>query len=641
MSLIEAEAARLPKPNYEYITKEEDARRALNIIARYPSIEVDTEATGLDPYLSKISLLQIGIPNKAFVFDVRRDIGLSEVDITFFKPVLTNPDVRKILQNAVYDMKLIKVKGGFYLNNIYDTMLVEQLFNLGISMRGADLASLFFKYLSIAIDKEPRDTFANYEQIFKPFQLEYAANDVVGLSLIRELQWSRVKEEGFENVCRLEFEFTKPMCEMELNGICFDIDKHRLILSDIQKDLEESGEIVQRMLAANEDQMTLFGTSTMNIDSNVQLKKALLKFGLELSSTNVSELKRYKGLPVIDALLEYRKAQKFVSTYGENLIDQIHPLTGRLHTAFKQMVSTGRMSSSNPNLQNIPKKQIYRSCFVAKPGHVLITADMSGAELRILGNLSEDKIFIESYANGIDLHTRTSSEIFDVPMEKVTGDMRNAAKAINFGLAYGLSKFGLAARLNLTEDQAEEMINKYFQRYKGIKKYLDKSARQAVIERFSRTVSGRKRFYNLPDYNHPEFKRKKASIEREAKNAPIQGANADTIKEAMILLVDRLEKSGLDSQLLLTVHDEAVVEAPADQAVETRRLVEKAIVDGFGRYFHLIPMETDGLTGPCWLKSKCETKNDKGEKCNGTIMEFAADAKYKTKIICKKCRSAL
>jgi DNA polymerase-1 len=298
------------------------------------------------------------------------------------------------------------------------------------------------------------------------------------------------------------------------------------------------------------------------------------------------------------------------------------------------------MSSSNPNLQNIPKKQIYRSCFVAKPGYVLITSDMSGAELRILGNLSEDQIFIESYRNGIDLHTRTSSEIFDVPMEKVTGEMRNAAKAINFGLAYGLSKFGLAQRLKLTEDAAEDMIKKYFQRYKGIKKYLDRSARQAVVERFSRTVSGRKRYYNLPDYEHPDYKRMKASVEREAKNAPIQGANADTIKEAMIYIVDRLDKSGLDAKLLLTVHDEVIVESHVDHAVGARHLVEQAIKDGFGKYFHLIPMETDALSGPCWLKGKCEAPVD-GKKCNGTEMLFVPDDKYKNKIICKKCGSAL
>lgn len=640
MSIVETNILRLPKPNYKYITKEEDARRALNDICRYPIIEVDSEANGLDPYFAKMMLLQIGIPGISYVFDLRRDINKSEIDIKFFEALLTDRRVLKLFQNVVYDMKLIKNHGGFYVENIYDTMLVEQLFNLGVSQRGADLASLVFKYLGITIDKEPRDTFANYEQDFQPYQLEYAANDVVVLKLIQDLQMERVKKEQFENVCRLEFEFAKPMCEMELNGICFDVEKHRLILKEIEKERTEKGRTLQTFLDNSDDQFTLFGVCNVNIDSNAQLLKALKKLGLPLESTDVKEISRYKGFPAIDALLDYRKAQKFISTYGESLIDKIHTITGRLHTEFRQMVSTGRMSSSNPNLQNIPKKQIYRSCFVSKPGYVLITADMSGAELRILGNLSEDQIFIESYRNGIDLHTRTSSEIFDVPMEKVTGDMRNAAKAINFGLAYGLSKFGLAQRLKLTEDAAEEMITKYFQRYKGIKRYLDRSARQAVIERFSRTVSGRKRFYNLPDYEHPEYKRQKAAVEREAKNAPIQGANADTIKESMIYIVDRLSKSELDAKLLLTVHDEVIVEAREDHAAQAKHIVEQSIKDGFGRYFHLIPMETDALQGPCWLKSKCEAPVN-GKKCNGTEMVFVADSKYKNKIICKKCGADL
>jgi DNA polymerase I-like protein with 3'-5' exonuclease and polymerase domains/intein/homing endonuclease len=523
MSIVETNVLRLPKPNYQYITKEEDARRAFNDICRFPLIEVDSEANGLDPFTTKMMLLQIGTPEKVYVFDLRKDINKSEIDIKYFKPLLTNKRILKLFQNVVYDMKLIKLHGGFYVENIYDTMLVEQLFNLGISQRGADLISLVLKYLGITMDKEPRDTFANYVQDFQPYQLEYAANDVVVLRLVREMQMERIIKESFQNVCRLEFEFTRPMCEMELNGICFDIEKHRLILQGIDKERTEKGDALRRMLDSNEDQTTLFGTSSVNIDSNIQLKKSLNRFGLTLESTDVKELGRYKGFPIVDALLDYRKAQKFISTYGESLINKVHPITGRLHTEFRQMVSTGRMSSSRPNLQNIPKKQIYRSCFIAKPGYVLITSDMSGAELRILGNLSEDQIFIESYRNGIDLHTRTSSEIFDVPMDKVSGEMRNAAKAINFGLAYGLSKFGLAQRLKLTEQAAEDMINKYFQRYKGVKKYLEKSARQAVVERFSRTVSGRKRYYTLPDYEHPDYKKAKASVEREAKNAPIQG----------------------------------------------------------------------------------------------------------------------
>ena len=636
MSVFESNIIHLPKPNYEYITTEEAARTALSEISNYKIIEVDSETTDLDPHKGKMSLFQIGIPNKAFVFDVRSDTEHSSVDLEIFKPLLTNKTTLKLLQNAVFDMKYIKKHGGYYINNIYDTMLVEQLFNLGLGFVKADLGTLVHRYLGITMDKEPRGTFTDYNQVFQPFQLEYAANDVVVLDMLRNLQMPRIQQESFENVCRLEFEFTKPMCEMELNGITFDKDKHRIILSDIEESRVKHSKMVSDLLTAVEDQTTLFGVSLINIDSNVQLKKALKKYGLELDSTDVAVLGKFAGVPVIDELLAYRKAQKFISTYGESLMDKINEITGRLHTRFRQMVSTGRMSSSAPNLQNIPKKQIYRSCYVAREGHSLITADMSGAELRILGNLSADSVFVECYANGIDLHTRTASEVFGIPFDQVKHDDRNAAKAINFGLCYGLSKYGLARRLKISENEADDMIKSYFKRYVGVKKLLEKSARTAVMKRCSTTVSGRKRFYKLPEYGTKDFNRRKRAVEREGKNAIIQGANADTIKEAMILAVNRLEERNMKSKLLLTVHDELVIEAPFNEQEEAKRIAEQSLIDGFAVYFDLIPMEADGLTGPCWLKNSCEDEST-GKECGGTEMEWAADKKYKTKIICKKC----
>jgi len=552
--------------------------------------------------------------------------------LEIFKPILTDKSILKLFQNAVFDMKYIKKHGGYYVNNIYDTMLVEQMFNLGLGFVQANLQALVMRYMNITVDKEPRGTFSDYNQVFKPFQLDYAANDVVILNMIRRLQMPRIQQESFENVCRLEFEFTKPMCEMELNGITFDVDKHRVILGDIDEDRQKHSKLVSDLLNTTEDQTTLFGVSLINIDSNVQLLKALKRYGLSLESTDVGTLDKFKGIPVIDELLAYRKAQKFISTYGESLIGKINEVTGRLHTRFRQMVSTGRMSSSAPNLQNIPKKQIYRSCYIAKEGHSLVTVDMSGAELRILGNLSADAVFVECYANGIDLHTRTASEVFGIPFDKVKNSDRGAAKAINFGLCYGLSKYGLARRLKISENEADDMIKSYFKRYVGVKRLLEKSAKTAVMKRCSTTVSGRKRFYKLPEYGHPDFDKKKRSIEREGKNAVIQGANADTIKEAMILAVNRLEERNMKSKLLLTVHDEIIIEAPFNEQEEAKRIAESSLIDGFGKYFDLIPMEADGLVGPCWLKSECEH-----DKCGGTEMEWAADKKYKTKIVCKKC----
>jgi len=632
MSVFETGVIGMPKPTYKYVTTQEEANLAIEEIRKYHIIEVDCETTAFDPREGKIVLLQIGLPNERYVFDVRNDTEHSSIDPQTFKPVLTTNKQVRLLQNAVFDMKMIKHHYGFYVDNIYDTMLTEQLFNLGRLGVKANLPALVFRYLGITMDKEPGGTFKDYGQTFQPYQLEYAANDVSVLRLIRNLQLPKIKYHGFEDVCRLEYEFTKSMCEMELNGITFNAEGQRKLIYETSIERERYAAEAEAILSGCEDQTTLFGVSLVNLESNPQLKKSLKRYGLELEDTQEKTLAKHRGLPVIDALLGFRKANKFISTYGETLIAQISKITGRVHTEFKQMVSTGRLSSSDPNLQNIPKKQKYRSCFIAADGYTLITADMSGAELRILGNMSADPIFIECFKEGIDLHSRTMAEIHSIPIEKVSGEMRNSAKAINFGLMYGLSKFGLARGLKISEKAAEEMMNKYFSRYRGVKKYLDKSAKEAVRNKVSLSISGRKRFYNLPEYHHPSYRDAAQAVERQGMNQPIQGGNADTIKQAMIYLVDRLEKSDYDARLLLTVHDEVVVEARPDERYEVRKIVEQALIDGFGKYFSLIPMETEGLIGPCWLKEACE--NDvSGNKCGGSEFKFNS----KDELQCLKC----
>lgn len=644
---IETSSA-FPRPEYEYITTNARALEVLEDLESYSIIEVDTETTGLDPFVDRLALLQMGAGGKAYVFDVRSDTEHSDIDPQIFKKILMDKSILKILQNAVFDMKFIKYHWGFYIENIYDTMLVEQLFYLGISQRGASLEALVRKYLGLEMDKQPAKSFEDYNQVYEEYQLVYAATDVVVLTLIRDMQISDIEAHKLEDVCRLEFEFTKPLCEMELNGIHMDENKWRVIMEDIEKERMELGKEISSILSKTESQTSLFGVSAINIDSHEQLLKALRRFGLRLNSTSEGELKKMTGVPVIDALLRYRKTQKLISTYGESLLAKIHKASGRLHTRFRQMVSTGRMSSSNPNLQNIPNKQMFRTCFVAKEGCCLVTADMSGAELRILGNLSKDPSFIYCYANNIDLHTKTASGVFKVPMDVAAGKKyRGPAKAVGFGICYGMSKYGLAERLQISEDAAEKIILGYLNTYPMVAKFLENSGRSAVIKGYSRSISGRKRFYSLPPFHDPDRKRVVNSVERQAKNAPIQGSNADTIKQSMIYCVERLEKLDYYAKLLLTVHDEIIIETIYEKRYEVAEIVKQSLIDGFGKYFSLIPMETDALIGPAWLKESCEVrwengkvvgKNEEGgEKCGGTEMVFIEDDKYGTKLICKKC----
>lgn len=632
MSVFDKEEVGLPKPNYEYITDGNDVERTLTEILKYDMIEFDTETTGFDPHSKKIVLVQIGIPNKVFVYDVRDDTEHSTVSIHQLAPVLKNKNILKLIQNAVFDMKMMKVHAGYYLENIYDTMLVEQIFNLGASFRGAGLADLVLKYLGLVMPKEPASTFEDYNQTFKPFQLEYAANDVTVLSLIRDLQAPRIKKEGFENVCRLEFEFTKPMCEMELNGITIDEDKWRIIMGDTEKSCIEEASKIQKMLLKNHGQNVLFDVPVININSNKQLLTSLKANGIKLENTDQKTLSKLKNNPIINSLLSYRKTKKLISTYGESLLAKIHSKTGRLHTRFKQMISTGRMSSSSPNLQNIPKQQKYRSCFVSRSGYSLITADMQSAELVILGNLSNDPIFLECFTNGVDLHSRSASEVFNVPIEKVDKTMRDSCKALSFGLMYGLSKYGLAARLDITEKDAQELIDNYFSVFKSVKQHLDQSARDAIKYGYSLEVSGRKRFYNIPPFGHPDRKKIQKSVERQARNMPIQGANSSIIKEAMIIIVNSLERFGDSANLLLTVHDEVIIEVKDEYTDEVSIIIKKAISDGSAKYFSKIKMGSDCLVGPTWLKNECP-------ECKHTHMKLIDDEKYITKLVCAKCNA--
>lgn len=629
-SFLETTKVGLPEPKFEYVTTEEAAKKAMVVLDKYDEHFIDTETTGLDPYKAKWSLLQIGARDKIFVFDVRYDTDNSSLHPEVLDPILQDKSKSRVLQNAAFDMKFIKVNRGFYLKNVYDTMLAEQLLNLGRISVKASLDALVLRYIGITMEKEPRGTFEDYDQKFENFQLVYSANDVAVLPLIKDLQEFKLKKEELEKVAKLEFDFLIPLCEMELNGIKINVDKWRTIMDDVRKERDATRILIHDILSKTEDQSTLFGVSLLNIDSHPQLKAALIRYGVDVKSTAADILSNYQGIPVVDSILDYRKAEKLISTYSETLLSKISSVTGRLHTSFRQLISTGRMSSNNPNLQNIPKKQKYRSCFIAEEGYSLITSDMSSAELRIIGNLSGDPTFKECFMNGIDLHTRSASEIFKVPMSAVDENMRDHCKALSFGLMYGLSKFGLSKRLKITEKAAKDLIENYFSVFKQVKKYLEESAKFALLNGYSKSISGRKRYYSKPENDNPDKNRILASIKRRAMNMPIQSANADTIKKSMVYCVDKLKRGGYDAKLLLTVHDELIIETKIEQKYEVAKIVERAIVNGFGYYFSNIPMETKPLLSPCWTKSDCK-------KCGHPEMKFVPDKKYGTKLICGKC----
>lgn len=598
----------LPAPNYEYITTTEHAQQSLFEIDKYDLLEVDTEGTGLDPLSDKTVLLQIGAGSKSWVFDVRE----GNVDPSVFKPILEGTDKLKLLQNARYDYQMLKTNFGISLRRMYDTMLAEQLLHLGLKPK-ANLQFLVKKYLGMDMPKDIATSFQRYNQEYQEYQLRYAANDVCGcLREIYNQQLSRLKQDGLMRAAKLEFDFLIPLSEMELRGITLDEAKWRGIINDHEIEHARLKQEVSKLFDVQENQTTLFDVSLVNIDSPSQIVSRLQSMGIPVVSSDVKELNKYKKEPIVKALLEYRKHAKFISTYGEALLAKIHPYTGRLHTDFQQMVDTGRLSSRNPNLQNIPHDKKYRACFVAKPGYKLVTCDMSGAELRIIADMSGEPKWIDIFTSGKDLHSVSAAGIFKVTEEEVARDKalpdddpnrkdyRGKSKPLSFGLAYGLTAVGLSLRLGNTQEESQVMIDNYFATYPRVKEFLEKSGKSAVMNRYSMSNSGRRRYYTLPPSSDPMFGKIKGSVERQGKNMPIQAGNADTIKQAMIFVEERLKP--YDAELILTVHDEVVVEVRADQAEEVAPIVSQSLVDGFGEFFKTVPMEADAMIGDCWLK---------------------------------------
>ena len=602
--------AELPDPNFEYITSTEEALKTLEEIEKYSIIEVDTETTGLDPLSDRVTLFQLGVQGKSWVYDVRD----GRVDCRIFKAILESSKAMKILQHARFDYQMLKTNFGISIRRLYDTMLGEQLLYLGLNPK-ASLQVLVQKYLNMDMPKEASTSFVGrYDQEYQEYQLKYAANDVGGyLTEIYNQQLAKLREDNLLRVMRLECEFVRPLAEMELRGIILDTNKWGGIIDEQVVERDRLRIQLGDVMEEHEDQTTLFGVSLINIDSPSQILKRLRKMGVPLETTDFKELNKYKKHPVVKQLLEYRKFAKFVTTYGEPLLDRIHKNTGRLHSSFQQMVDTGRLSSRKPNLQNIPGEQKYRSCFVAKPGYKLITCDMSGAELRIIGDMSGEPKWVAIFKDpNQDLHTMSAADIFGVTVEEVIADKklkdddpnkkfyRDRSKPLSFGLAYGLTKVGLALRLGIPEKEAQNMISVYFKTYPRVKPFLERISKEAINKRYSISNSGRRRYYHLPDKTDPDFGKIKSSIERKAKNMPIQAGNADTIKQAIIYAEDRLEE--YDAEVILTVHDEIVVEVVEEQAEEVSEIVSQCMVDGFAEFYKIVPMVAESSINDYWKK---------------------------------------
>jgi len=603
---------------YEVVGTNEGIIAAAAELASEKILAVDTENSTIDPHGGWPLLLQVGTSDKCFVFEGWRE-GL---DFSPIKALLEDYGILKVFFQAKYDWKWIFTHYGISIRNLFCCQVAERLLTVGKpnARRRPALRELTEKYLGIILRKEARSGFINRDPVADPItekEFAYSAADVVMLPDIYFQQIMYMQELNLEVVTDLENRALPALAEAEVTGVKVNQERWRELVEVAKRHHREVSTQVYSHFRDSTPQKTLFGVPTFKISSQPQLIKNLGRLGFNLPDTEEGTLKRYKNKhAVFERLLTWRAYNTVLTRYGDKFLARISDKTGRLHCQFNQLeADTGRMSAEKPNIQQVPgfdpddpTSLDFRSCFLAKSGYVLITADFSQQELRILADMSQDPTFRKAYVeldeegNALDVHRYTASVIFEVPYGEVTPKQRKQAKVLNFFLVYGGGAYTLSENLKVTEEEAQGIINDYFRRYSKIKRFLDNCANSAVYKGYAETISGRKRFLTLPSPDDPFFKKARGAVKRQGKNTPIQGSGADVTKMALAFLYERLKREGFDATILMVVHDEFVVEVREDQAEAVARIVEEEMIRAFNHFFKTIPMLVDANIGPTWEK---------------------------------------
>lgn len=596
-------------PNYKYVQTPDELNSALEELEKSPVLGVDVEGTGLDPYTSKLLLVQIGTEEKSYILDARK---LNLREFPRYKSLLEDPKRIKLLHNAKFDYKFIKVQTGAKLSNVYDSMLAGAVLAAGLVGKNPSLKELTYKYCGFDLEKGVRKTFEEYSGDITEAQLKYSSLDTLVMFPIFKSQIEELKREDLIKVAKLEFASTLAVAEMELRGMFVNIPKWKEVIEALdikrQKYAQEFQELIRPYYQTNYTDLFGNNVDVMNVNSQAQLMDLFNKrIGLGLVNTNDEFLKTVNH-PVVNVLREYRKYEKLLSAFGESLLEKVNPVTGRLHPDYNQMgTATGRFSCKDPNLQQIPRNSEeapFRELFNPAPGYKLVTADYSSFEMRILADLSGDEKMIQALRDNLDIHSYTASLMFNVPytddFKKQHPDLRQIAKPIGFGLMYGMSAMGLASQIGVSKEKGAEYLELYFKSYPSVRDFLNKLADDAVKKGWSTTPLGRKRWYRKPSPTDPDYKRQIASIQRQAKNHPIQGTNADAIKFAFVFLQNRLEKEGVDGGITHTVHDEIVCEIREDQAEDWAKIQSEEMVRAAKLFITKVPVCADTSVGDIW-----------------------------------------
>ena len=593
--------------DYQLIDTEEKRKEIIQKLLTSKILSLDTETTGTEPMDAELVGMSFSIAeNEAFYVPVPANQEEALKIVNEFRPVFENESSLKVGQNIKYDMIVLQNYGVEVKGPLFDTMIAHYVLQPELRHGMDYLAEIYLHYQTIHIDEliGPKGKNQKNMRDLAPKDVyRYACEDADVTLKLKNVLEKELKENGTE---RLFYDI-----EMPLVPVLVNIERNGVLL-DTEALKQSSAHFTEQMERIEKEIYDLAG-ETFNIASPKQVGEVLFdklkivekakktKTGQYVTSEEVLESLRHKH-PVVEKILEHRGLKKLLGTYIDALPQLINPRTGRVHTSFNQTVTaTGRLSSSNPNLQNIPirdenGKEI-RKAFIPDEGCLFFSADYSQIELRIMAHLSEDKNMIDAFLSNHDIHAATAAKIYKIGLKEVDSDMRRKAKTANFGIIYGISVFGLAERMNVERKEAKELIDGYFETYPGVKAYMDQSIRVAQEKGYVETIFHRKRF--LPDINSRNAV-VRGYAERNAINAPIQGSAADIIKVAMARIYQRFRAEGIKAKMILQVHDELNFSVPIDE----KERVEEIVIEEMEKAYRMhVPLKADCGWGKNWLEA--------------------------------------
>lgn len=592
------------------VDDDEKLKKMVKELGNAKVIAFDTETTDTEEMRAELVGISLSIKDgQGFYVPVGHTAGVNlptKKVIEALTPAMTNPNIGKVAHNAKYDYILLKRYGLDISPLTFDTMLAEFIVDpssrdLGLKNLASARLNEKMTHIEELIGKGKKQI--SMADVAIEAVANYAAADAENTLRLMPIMQTELKKVGGEKILdEIDMPLTAVLADMEMTGALIDTEFFAGMSQELAKRLAE----IEKEIFAH-------AGKAFNINSPQQLSDVLFNHlrleppdkgrktatGFYSTSADILEMMRDKH-PILEWILENRELAKIKSTYVDALPAAINPATGRVHTSYSQIGAvTGRLSSNNPNLQNIPIRsetgRKVRNGFIADKGNLLLSVDYSQIELRIVAHMAEDEAMLAAFRAGEDIHATTAAAIYDIALDTVTKDMRRHAKAINFGLIYGMSAFGLTRSTDLTLAESEDFVKAYFTKFPGVKKYLDGIRRQAAEIGYVETLLGRRRYF--PALQSKQNVQLKNREEREAINAPIQGTAADIMKIAMIKIPAALQAKGLKAKMLLQVHDELVLEVPKKEIDETAKVVQKTMATA---YPMSIPLETEARAGVNW-----------------------------------------